>query len=343
VSGPYVAVDLHRRRSVIVGQDADGAELLPWARIANDPDRLVAEVLAHGESPTVAIEATYGWYWAVDALQAAGADVRLVAPAQVAAFDNASRRVKNDLADCRLSCDLMRANRLPEAWIAPPAVRDLRELVRYRAKLVGIRTSMKAQVQAVFAKAGLHVNHSQPFDTASGKALVAHVTDTLLAGGYQRRVRSLLELIDVLDHVVDDLDRDLTATLENDGRYLAVRAIPGVGKVLAPIFIAEIGDTHRFASAAHLASWCGLTPRHRQSDTKVRRGPITKAGNHLTRWAAIQAAHRAGGNLADWRTNLAERRGNKHVATTAAARKIVHLVYYGMRDGHIRSLASPTG
>ena len=132
MSGTYVAVDLHRHRSVIVGQDRAGEELLPWSRIANDPDRLVAEVLAHGESPTVAIEATYGWYWAVDALQAAGADVKLVAPAQVAAFDNSSRRVKNDVADCRLLCDLMRANRLPEAWIAPPAVRDLRELVRYR-------------------------------------------------------------------------------------------------------------------------------------------------------------------------------------------------------------------
>ena len=100
MSGTYVAVDLHRRRSVIVGQDADGHEALPWVRIANDPDRLVAEVLAHGESPTVAIEATYGWYWAVDALQGAGADVKLVAPAQVSAFDNGTRRVKNDQADC---------------------------------------------------------------------------------------------------------------------------------------------------------------------------------------------------------------------------------------------------
>jgi hypothetical protein len=74
----------------------------------------------------------------------------------------------------------------------------------------------------------------------------------------------------------------------------------------------------------------------------VHRGPITKAGNHLIRWAAIQAAHRSAGYLADWRKELSERRGNKHVATTAAARKIVHLVYYGMRDGHIRCLAPST-
>jgi transposase len=315
---------------------------LPWVRIANDPDRLVAEVLAHGESPTVAIEATYDWYWAVDALQATGADVRLVAPAQVAAFDNGTRRAKNDQADCRLLCDLMRANRLPEAWIAPPAVRDLREHVRYRAKLVGIRSGLKAQVHAVFAKAGLQVTHSHLFDTISGKQLVTHLATTRLTGSYQHRVRSLLELIGVLDEIIDELNAGLTARLDSDRRYHAILAIPGVCEVLAAIFLAQIGEIERFASPAHLASWCGLTPRHRESDTKVRRGPISKAGNHLTRWAAIQAAHRASGYLADWRHGLAERRGNTHVATTAAARKIVHLVYYGMRDGHIRSLACPT-
>src|SRR5215212_1714545 len=104
-----------------------------------------------GEAPSVALEATYGWYWAVDALQAAGAHVQLVAPAQVAAFENNARRVKNDQQDCRLLCDLMRTNRLPQAWIAPPEVRDLREQVRYRAKLVGVRTGLKAQVHAVLA------------------------------------------------------------------------------------------------------------------------------------------------------------------------------------------------
>ena len=69
-----------------------------------------------GESPEVAIEATYGWYWAVDALQAAGANVHLVAPSRLPAFDG--RRVKNDQRDCQVLGDLMRANMLPEAWIS---------------------------------------------------------------------------------------------------------------------------------------------------------------------------------------------------------------------------------
>ena len=59
---------------------ADDGEVLGWPRLANDPETLVAEVLKAGEAPEVAMEATYGWYWAVDALQAAGATVHLVAP-----------------------------------------------------------------------------------------------------------------------------------------------------------------------------------------------------------------------------------------------------------------------
>ena len=72
-------------------------------------------------------------------------------------------------------------------------------------------------------------------------------------------------------------------------------AIPGVGPVLAAVFVAEIGDVSRFKSARHLCSWAGLTPTHHESDEKVRRGHITKQGSRLVRWAAVEAvAHQRG-------------------------------------------------
>src|SRR5712671_7915439 len=67
------------------------------------------------------------------------------------------RRVKNDERDCADLADLLRLGRLPEAWIAPPPVRALREVTRYRHKLVGQRTSCKDQVHAVLAKCGIAV------------------------------------------------------------------------------------------------------------------------------------------------------------------------------------------
>jgi len=108
---------------------------------------------------------------------------------------------------------------------------------------------------------------------------------------------------------------------------------------LAAIFVAEIGDVTRFAGPTHLASWAGLTPKHRESDTVVHRGPITKQGSALVRWAAVEAAQgaRNAGWLEQTRTRIAERRG-RNIATVAVARKLLTLVFYGLRDGHIRAL-----
>src|SRR6266545_429236 len=123
--------------------------------------------------------------------------------------------------------------------------------------------------------------------------------------------------------------------------YRAVQAIDGVGPVLAGVFVAEIGQVHRFARPEQLCSWAGLTPRHRESDTKVRRGRITKQGNALVRWAAVEAVQRIrSGQLGRTRTRLAEHRG-ANVAKVATARRLLTLVYYGLRDGHIRCLARP--
>ncbi len=99
----------------------------------------------------------------------------------------------------------------------------------------------------------------------------------------------------------------------------------------------------RFASARHLCSWAGLTPRHRESDTTVHRGPITKQGSTLIRWAAVEAVQRipaTAGWLVAPRAQISARRG-RNIATVAVARRLLTLVYYGLRDGHIRALRSP--
>ena len=107
------------------------------------------------------LEATYGWYWAADALQELGASVHLAHPFGVKAFSY--RRVKNDVRDATDLADLLRMGRLPEAWIAPPATRELRELVRHRAKLVALRSGCKCEVHAVLAKCGIQVLMSDLF------------------------------------------------------------------------------------------------------------------------------------------------------------------------------------
>ncbi len=283
----YVGIDLHRRRSVIVRRDS-GGEVLDTKRIDNDPAELMAVVAQAGQEPEVVLEACYGWYWAADLLADAGARVHLAHPL---GNNWGHRRVKNDERDATDLVDLLRLGRLAEAWIAPPATRELRELVRYRAKLVNLRSGLKAQVHAVLAKEGVAVPMSDLFGVAGNKLL-----DTVpLGDAYVVRVESLRDLLEVYDRELAMLDAKIAARLEGDKRYHAIQAIPGVGPVLAAVFVAEIGDVTRFPDASRLASWTGLTPRHRESDTKVRRGHITKMGPALVRWAAIEAVARGRG------------------------------------------------
>ena len=154
------------------------------------------------------------------------------------------------------------------------------------------------------------------------------------------RVASLRSLIGAYDREITTLQREVAAALAGDVGYLAIQAIPGVGPVLAAVFVAEIGDIHRFATAPQLCSWAGLTPRHRESDTTVRRGPITKQGSRLVRWAAVEAVQRLPGTTkqaADFH-RIADRRG-KGIGRVAVARRLLTLVYYGLRDGQVRCLA----
>ncbi len=227
-------------------------------------------------------------------------------------------------------------HRLPEAWVAPPATRELRELVRYRAKLVALRSGLKAQVHAVMAKQGVLPPLSDMFGTTGQRFL----DDVNFDPAYRLRVTSLRELIEALDNEVTVFEREVHKLLKDDKGYRAVQAIDGVGKTMAAIFVAEIGDITRFSSPEKLACWAGLTSRHDESDTKVRRYGISKQGSTLVRWAAIEAVARyhGGAPIKSSYARIAARRGNK-IARVAAARKLLTLVYYGLRDGEVRCLA----
>jgi len=225
--------------------------------------------------------------------------------------------------------------RLPEAWIAPPHLRQLRELVRYRAKLVALRSGLKAQVHAVLAKEGVAVPMSDLF----GKQGMELLRDVRLGTCYRMRIESLLELIDAFDHEVMFLADAIAARLRHHRGYHAIQAVPGVGVTFAAVFTVEIGDVGRFARPGQLCSWAGLTPKHHESDTTVIRGHVTKQGSRLVRWAAVEAVQKLPHDLklCRDRDRIAGRRG-RNIGKFAAARRLLTLVYYGLRDGHIRCL-----
>jgi transposase len=328
----WVGIDLHRRRSFLAAIDEQG-EVSLRRRIANDRDALL-ELLGGPEGTHVALEATYGWEWLADLLEDAGFDLHLAHPLRTRAI--AAARVKTDAVDATTLAQLLRAGLLPEAYIAPRELRDVRELLRHRVTLVAMRSAIKNRVHAILAKHGVIHQHADLF----GKAGRQFLADVELREAPRQRLDSLLTLLEDFDREIDIAAKEIDRQAKADERVALLCQIHGVGRYTAMLIIAEIGDVRRFPTARHLCAWAGLTPTVRSSDGKARLGNISRQGSSILRWAVVEAAtHVAtrGGPLRDRFERIAKRRGRK-VARVAVARQILTLCYYGLRDGEIRSL-----
>jgi transposase len=330
-----VGIDLHRKRSHVAVIDEAGEQLLS-RRILNDPQTFLALLEGVGEC-RVALEATYGWEWLADVLQDAGYELHLAHPMRAKAI--ASARVKTDAVDARTLAHLLRADLLPEAYIAPRELRDLRDLLRHRVALTRMRSALKNRVSAVLAKNGIQ----RPYSDLFGPGGLRFLAELDLREGPRRRLDSTLALIGDFTREIDATGREIDARAHDDPYVPVLCQIRGVGRYIAMLVIAEVGDITRFATARRLCSWAGLTPTVRSSDGKARLGHISGQGSPPLRWALVEAAQRntqGDGPLAETFERIAERRG-RQIAKVAVARKILTLCFYGLRDGEIRCLKTP--
>jgi transposase len=329
-----VGIDLHRNRSQIAVIDSNG-ELTLSQRIVNNRETFL-ELLGglEGESQ-IALEATYGWEWLAELLEDAGYDIHLAHPLRTRAI--AAARVKTDAVDARTLAHLLRADLLPEAYVAPRELRDLRELLRHRVALTGMRSALKNRVHAILAKHGITREHTDLF----GKGGRLFLADLQLRDAPRRRLDSLLALIDDFTREIQATTEEIDQRAKADDRVDVLTQIRGIGPYTAMLIIAEVGAIERFPDARHLCAWAGLTPTIRSSDGKARLGHISRQGSPALRWALVEAAQKCttgGGPLRESYERIAKRRGAK-IAKVAVARQILTLSYYGLRDGEIRCLA----
>jgi transposase len=231
----------------------------------------------------------------------------------------ASARLQERQGRCGHPGHLLRADRLPEAWIAPQQVRDLRTLLRHRASLVRLSTSLKNRVHAVLADRG--ISEDRILWTGPGRAWLA---DLALPPIPRATIRDCCGLLDALATPIARLERQIAALAKPDPRVQALMALPGIGRLTAMTLVAEIGDVRRFPSARKLCAWAGLTPQVRNSDRTVRHGHITKQGSPWVRGILQEAAQTAKRHPMFARAygQLAYRRG-KNVATVAIARRLL--------------------
>jgi transposase len=323
----YLGVDLHRKRSVVTALAEDGTVMLS-RRIASRPEafqRVFGEL--EPRSLSVVFEATYGWSWFADLLADAGIEAHMAHPLATKAI--AAGRVKNDSVDARTLAHLLRTNLLPEAWIAPPLVRDRRRLARTRTSLVRIRSRLRCQLHAILADHCVQ----PPVDSVFGPAGRRFLATVELPAVDRGRVDAALRLMDAVTAEVISVDKELRAAFAGDERIRRLMAIPGIGFLTAAVVLAEVGELSRFASPDQLSSWAGLTPTERSSDEHTRRGHISKQGSRWLRWVMVEAASRPFRDpaLRRFEERIARRRGKK-IARVALARRLLTLSFYALRD-----------
>jgi transposase len=317
----YVGIDVHRKRSQVAVIAGDGQVQLN-RNVVNGSEPMLRLIGGLPAGTPVAFEAAYGWGWLVELLEDYGFEPHLVHPLRCKAI--ASARLKNDKVDAAILAQLLRADLLPEAWIAPPAVRQLRALLRHRASLVRLGTQLRNRIHAVAADHGY--DRAGSYWTGPGRGWLAELD---LPAVSREIVTDCLAFIDALAPAISRLDAEVRQHAKADPRIKVLTALPGVGQFTALVMLAEIGDITRFPSARKLASWAGLTPTVRGSDLTVRHGHISKQGSAWLRWVLNQAAQTAkrSPEFAATYAAIARRRGKK-IATIAIARKLLTRAYH---------------
>ena len=171
-----------------------------------------------------AFEAAFGWGWLVELLEGYGFDPHLVHPLQCKAI--ASARLKNDKADAAILAQLLRADLLPEAWIAPPPVRQLRALLRHRVQLVRLRTLLRNRIHAVLAGHG----YGRPAGCRSGPSR-DWLASLPLPAASREVAGDGLALIDATEARTGRLDGEIRQRARSDPRVKVLTQLPGAGAV----------------------------------------------------------------------------------------------------------------
>src|SRR5689334_22121601 len=221
VMSVYVGIDVHRKRSQLAVIDAKG-EVLAKRNVPNGAEPILGVIGGLPPGTPKAFEAAFGTGWLVELLEGYGFDPHLVHPSRCKAI--ASARLKNDKVDAGILAQLLRADLLPEAWIAPPAVRQLRALLRHRVQLVRLRTLLRNRIHAILADHGYH----RPGGCWSGPGR-AWLAALELPEACRQVVDDDLALIDALQPIVDRLDWQAHQHARSDPRVKVLTQLPGVG------------------------------------------------------------------------------------------------------------------
>jgi len=320
----YIALDIHKHYCVVAGVDRDGQVVLQPVRVEHEDLEgwLKKNLLS---SDQVVIESTTNAWHVYDLLEPLVAEVLVANPIKVKQI--ACARVKTDKKDTLILARLLAAKLVPVVWVPPQHVRELRQLISQRRRLVGMHTQVVNRMHSISHRH--HLGHPR------GKR-------------FQEKDMGWREKLEGMERFQLDLDLETKKYLKGQieritaelGRMsheepwaegmLYLMQIPGFGVVTGMTVLAAIGDIERFESPKRLASYSGLVPGVEQSGMKLRGKRITKEGRRELRWAMVEVAQRAVKADPHWMQLFSrlERRMHRNQAIVTVARHLLTLVWY---------------
>ena len=325
-----MGLDQHRAQITAEWLDTETGEIAR-KRIA-PADRAGVRAFAaqfRGRQLEVALEATTGWRFVVEEFQAIGAEVHLAEPAETAARRGTKKRAKSDRADARHLRELLMVGRLPESWIPPEHLLELRARVRLRHTLVDQRREWQQRIQAAL------YHHGVPARSwlLAGESR-AWLEALELPPAARAQITIALSLIDAHDAQLAPLDRELRAYAKRQPGCRALMRHYGIGPLTSVTILAELGDARRFSSSREAVRYSGLDITVHQSDARRAPGRLSRQGPSALRWAlfeAAQCARRPGSPDYDYYVETAARLGGNR-ACLAVARKLLKRSYHTLRE-----------
>jgi transposase len=278
--------DVHRRQITFDYLDTETGEV-KRGRITPATRESLRHWLTRFEDDkaTFAVEGCTGWSFVVEELARAGIEAHLAEPADTAAVRGKKRRAKTDRADARHLRELPTERRLPEAWIPPTHVAEMRTRARLYRALMHERDVWQLRIHAVLFHHGAPTQPSVL--SAPGRAAVQRA-DVSLAG---RQVIAVgLAVIDHLEQLMEPLRAELTSFGRRQPGCRALTVHYGIGPLLAVVIWSELSDTRRFGSSRQAVRHTGLDVTVHSSDAKRTRGFLSRQGPPALRWALYEAA-----------------------------------------------------
>lgn len=324
----YLGVDFHARTQTVCWCDT-GDGVIQQQTLDHQRDDVRAFYTQFAAPAIVGLESSGYALWFHQLLAALGHQVLVGAAFAIRQF--ARRRQKNDRRDAALLLDLLLRGDFPAVHIPPPASREVLSLLRYRHRLVRMRTMLRNGLQAVALNHQLRLGPR--LWTRRGQAQFQAL---LLTPAPALQRQHSLELLDALGRRLEEVERELLLRAQGDARVARLRSHPGVGLLTALAVVHTLEPVQRFDRARRVAAYCGLDPQEHSSGDTIRFGHISKQGNRLLRFLLVEAAHTAvapgqDDDLRRFYFHLVTKK-SAAVAAVAVARKLVLRLYRMLRD-----------